>query len=104
MRTLPRRLRKDAVTVQAVSGQGAFGPILAKSVTVLGKVSMTRQLVRDAQGDEVVSEMTIYLDPADAAAFTADAHVSVDGYESRVISSAEQARPGEPVLTKVMCR
>ena len=104
MKTIPRRLLQDPVTFEPYEGDGAFGPVYGTAVTVLGKVSMTRQLVRDAQGDEVVSEMTIYLDPADAAAFTADAHVSVDGYESRVISSAEQARPGEPVLTKVMCR
>ena len=61
MRTIPRRLLRDSIAVEAYSGTGAYGPVYAAAVTVRGRVSMTRQLVRNSNGVEVVSEMTLHL-------------------------------------------
>lgn len=47
------------VDVQRYEGEGSNGPIHAAAVTHLGKVSTKRKLVRNADGEEVVSEARI---------------------------------------------
>ena len=101
---LPRHLLRDSVAVASYGGQSALGPVLSGSVDVPCKVSWTRQLVRGIDGEEVVSELTLYVHPADAAPFAPGASVTIHGYESRVISVSPQARPGETVLVRVTCR
>ena len=104
MKTLPRRLCKDSITVEAYSGSGGDGPVYAAPVTVLGKVSYMRQLVRDAEGAETVSEVTAYLHPDDAAPFVTDSRVTMDGLTTTVIMAGPQGRPGEAVQVKVTCK
>ena len=103
MKTIPRRLLKDSVSVQTCTGQGAYGPVLAAAATVLCKVSMVRQLVRNADGAEVVSEMTIDAHPDDEAKFTPQSIITYATRTSTVIGAGPQARPGETVLVKVTC-
>lgn len=104
MRTLPRSLRRDSITVEAYSGEGGDGSLYEAPVTVLGKVSYMRQQVRDAVGEEVVSEVTAYVHPDDAAPFTDEARVTVDGRVTYVITAGPQGRPGEAVQVKVTCK
>ena len=103
MKTLPTRLLRDSVSVETCTGSGAYGPILAAAATVLCKVSNTRQLVRDANGEEVVSEMTLYALPADEAKFLPDSRVTFAARTSTVLGVSPQGRPGETVLVKVTC-
>lgn len=103
MNEIPKRLLRDSISVQTYSGDGAYGPVPSAAVTVLGKVSMTRQLVRNKDGEEVVSEMTVYVRPNDAAYFPPESLVTADGRTSKVIALAVQGRPGEPVLARVTC-
>jgi len=91
------------MSVEAYSGSGAYGPVYAAAVTVLGKVSYTRQLVRNADGIEVISEVTAYVHPDDAAPFMPESQVTIDSRVSTVITVGPQSRPGEAVLVKVMC-
>lgn len=104
MKTIPRSLLKDSITVEAYSGEGGEGSLYDDPVTALGKVSYMRQLVRDAVGKEVVSEVTVYLHPDDAAPFVPGAMVSVDGNLTYVITAGPQGRPGEAVQVKVTCK
>jgi hypothetical protein len=103
VKTLPRRLLRDSLTIEKYLGAGGVGAVIDDPVTVLGKVAMIRQLVRNVQGVEVVSEMTVYLHPDDAAPAVPESRVTFDGRVSTVITSGQQARPGEPVLVKVTC-
>lgn len=103
MKTLPRHLRRDSITVEAYSGEGGDGTLYEPPVTVLGKVAYMRQQVRDAVGEETVSEVTAYLHPDDAAPFTPDSRVTIDGRLSTVITAGAQGRPGEAVQVKVTC-
>jgi len=103
VRTLPRSLLRDPLSVEPHSGEGAYGPVYAAAVTVFGKVTMSRQLVRNSIGVEVVSEMTVYGDPDDEASFPPQSRVTFDGRVSTVITSGVQSRPGQPVLLKVTC-
>jgi len=103
MKAIPRRLLRDSVSVETYSGDGAYGPIYGAATTVLCRVSSTRQLVRSNAGDEVVSELTLYLHPDDEAKFTPESRVTVSGRASKVIVTNPQGRPGETVLVRVMC-
>ena len=104
MRTIPRSLLKDSITVEAYSGEGGDGSIYDEPVTVLGKVSYMRQLVRDAEGAETVSEVTAYVHPDDAEPFVTGARVVIDGSVTYVITAVPQGRPGEAVQVKVTCK
>ena len=104
MRTLPRSLRRDPITVEAYSGEGGDGSLYEDPLTVLGKVSYQRQLVRDAAGAETVSEVTAYVHPDDAEPFVTGARVVIDGSVTYVITAGPQGRPGEAVQVKVTCK
>lgn len=105
MRSIPRRLLRDLVSCRKYTGESAVGPVYAdEAVEAYGRVQMERQLVRDREGVEVLSEMTVYLHPDDAAPYVPESEVTAGGHTSTVISAATHSRPGQPVLTKVMCR
>jgi len=104
MTAVSRRLLRESVSVQTQSGEGAYGPVLEDAVTVACKASWIRQLVRDAHGQEVVSELTLHVHPDDEAAFTPGSLVDYTGYSSTVLSVAPQRRPGETILVRVTCR
>lgn len=103
MSAIPRRLLRDSVSVETYAGDGAYGPIYGTAATVLCKACSTRQLVRNNTGDEVVSEMTLYVHPDDETKFVSESRVTFGGRSSRVIVTNPQARPGETVLVKVAC-
>lgn len=103
MRALPARLCRDAATVRTYQGDGGAGPVLAAAVPVSGKWSLTRQLVRNAAGVEVLAELVGYVAPSAAALFPPESEVTVLGRTSRVISVSTHARPGHAVLAKVVC-
>lgn len=49
------------VVVEALVGQGPYGPVYAVPVSVPAVVDQKRRLVRDRHGAEVVSETTVFL-------------------------------------------
>jgi len=104
VKTISTRLFRDSVSVETFTGNGAYGPIFAASVTVLCKVSFVLQLVRNANGEEVVSEVTLYALPADEAKFTPDSRITFATRTSTVLGVSPQGRPGETVLVKVTCK
>lgn len=96
-------LFRDSVSVETYSGDSAYGPIYAASATVLCKVSTLRQLVRNSNGEEVVSEATLYVLPANAAPFTPESRVTIAGRASTVLSVAPQTARGVTVVVKATC-
>ena len=102
MRPSPSLFR-DTVSVETYTGESSYGPIYGAAVSVFGKVSTFRQLVRNAAGEEVVSEATVYVRPADASSFTPESRITIDGRASVVLSVASCGRPGQTVITKVTC-
>ncbi len=104
MSAVSRRLLRDSVSVRTCTGEGAYGPVLAAAATVPCKASWLRQLVRDANGAEVVSELTLHVHPDDLAKFTPGSTVTCAGYATTVLTVAPESRPGETVLGRVTCR
>lgn len=75
------------VTVETLTGAGAYGDVFAAPVTVTGFMDGTRRLVRDKSGQQVVSESTFFTAISNAALFTTDTKVTVAGVVSRVIKA-----------------
>lgn len=98
-----RSLLKDTVTVETYSGDGAYGPVYAAPVTVRCNVDVTRHLVRNAGGDEVVSEATLAVHPDDEAAFAPESRLTIAGRASRVLSASPQTFRGGTVFLQVTC-
>lgn len=98
-----RSLLKDTVSVTTYAGDGAYGPVYAAAVNVRCNVDATRRLVRNANGDEAVSEATLAVHPDDAAVFTPESAVTIDGRASRVLASSPQTFRGGTVYLKVVC-
>lgn len=65
------------------SGSGA--DTFAAPVNLAGFSDPTRHLVRDKDGEQVVSESAFYSYPINAPVFTPDSRVTIDGHVSRVI-------------------
>jgi len=82
------------VTVEPFLGTSGYGEdLFAPAVTLSPDTDNgvflddSRHLVRDATGEQVVSESTLYTYPAAAALFNPGARVTANGVVSRVIRS-----------------
>ena len=79
-------------TVEPFLGTSGYGVDMFGPATVLAPpngvfADDTRKLIRNANGEQVVSESTVYTFPVNAPLFTADARVTVNGNVSRVIKT-----------------
>lgn len=72
--------------VEMFLGTSGYGvDMFAAPVTVDCFAADSRKLIRDASGEQVVSESTLYTYPTNAPLFVADSRVTVNGNVSRVI-------------------
>lgn len=83
------------VSVETWLGTSGYGvdtfaaPVTLSPTTDTGcLVEGTRRVVRDKDGQQVVSETTVYARTAAAALFAPDSRVTIGGVESRVITVA----------------
>ena len=75
------------VTVETRTGTGANGDTYDPPATREVFLEDARRLVRDATGQQVVSESTLYADVADAALFAPDSKVTLPTREALVITT-----------------
>lgn len=111
---------KDLVVVETRTGEGAYGPINAAPRAVACSVDETRRLVRDATGDETVSEATLLLHPRTHViegvltrtvvatvdpleVFTPESPVTVNGRASRVLSAKHLKVRNSILAVEVTC-
>lgn len=74
------------VTVATFLGTNGLGAdTFSPATDVLGFMELSRRLVRNAGGEQVISESTLYTDPANASAFLPNSKVTYGGSVSRVI-------------------
>ena len=107
-----RSLLKDLVSVETYSGEGSYGPVFEAPVTVKVNVDQTRRLVRNAAGDEVVSESTLAVHPQprdettrallDATTlFAPESRVTISGRAAKVIGVKPNTMRGRIVYVSV---
>ena len=83
------------VTVEPYTGSGAYGPQYGAPVVRACMVDEKRKLVRAGNGDEVVSEASIYLRRAFLADFKPESKVTLpSGRSSTVITCADRSDGG----------
>lgn len=98
-----RSLLKDTVTVETYLGEGAYGPVYDSPVVVHWAYEAKRRLVRDANGDEAVSEGAGQAHPDDAARFTPESRLMIDGRYSTVLTTSTATYRGRPSYLTVTC-
>jgi len=91
------------VAVETFSGESGVGPIYAASANVTCGVSTTRRLVRNADGEEVVSERTLYVASTDEAKFTPNSRITIATLVSTVIAVSPKEYKGQVTHVEVAC-
>jgi hypothetical protein len=81
-------------TVEPFEGAGAYGDVYGPKVVVACFAEAKRRLVRAKDGEQVVSESTLYMGTADGALFVPDSRVTVGGKASYVITQNVNDAPG----------
>ena len=91
------------MSVETYAGQGAYGPAYSAAVSVSCSVDATRKMVRDSEGRETVSELTLFVHPDDSEYFTPESRVTYSSRTSTVLSATPQSFRGQVVLVRVSC-
>ena len=91
------------VAVETWTGEGAYGPVYAASANKTCNVDSTRRLVRNSDGEEVVSEFALHVAPADEAAFVPESRVTIASRVSTVLAVSPKQFRGQVVYVKVAC-
>lgn len=97
------RLMTDLVAVETYQGESAYGPVYDASADVTCGVVGSRRMVRNSQGEEVVSERTLLVASADQAYFTPRSRVTVESQVSTVIAVSPKGIGGSVLLVEVAC-
>lgn len=112
-----RSILKDSVVVQTRSGGGSYGDTLADPVTVPCLIEETRRMVRDASGQQVVSEATLTLHPHSRVTpeegsptianpmdlFTQGSEITINDRTSEVLAAKELKLRGSVFAVEVTC-
>lgn len=113
-----RSMLKQTVVVRTRTGEGAYGPVDQEPRTVACMIDETRRLVRDASGDETVSEATLTLHPRTRVldddghlvatvdpleVFTPESPVEINGRVSRVLSAKATTIRSSTMAVEVTC-
>ena len=70
-------LLPQAAVVERYAGEGAYGPSYDPPVTIPCRVQGGNELVRNAEGDEVVSSAMVFFKPD--APVTPESRIALDG-------------------------
>lgn len=86
-------------TVETYQGAGAYGDLFAAPVTITCFADDARRVVRNASGEQVVSESTLYTDASNAALFTTDTRVTIwpDGVNTTDSDDLAPPRPSRVI-------
>lgn len=88
------RLLTQSVLVETRTGSSGYGDLYAAPVTKKAFIDDQRKLIRDAQGNETVSETTLFTLIDDIDAFTTGSRVTVNGRIATVLSAKRRDAAG----------
>lgn len=98
-----RSLLKDACTVETYDSESAYGPTYNDPVEIRCNVDAKRRLVRNAAGDEVVSEATLHIHPSTPVeTFAPESRVTVNGRPTTVIDAKAHTLRGKTTHLEVL--
>ena len=97
---VPSFLQQDSVTIESYLGDTAYGPNYGPPEVIKCFLDDARKFVRDANGEQVVSETTIYIDLIAANALgtpiTAYSRVDIGTRKTTILSVKIQDTPNLP--------
>lgn len=96
-------VRATTVAVETYSGEGGLGPVYASSANITCYVVPVRRLVRNDQGVEVVSELTLHAAAADETKLIPESRITIGTRVSKVITAAPKNFRGVVVDVEVAC-
>ncbi|MEV4749074.1 hypothetical protein AB0K21_22070 [Streptosporangium sp. NPDC049248] len=94
MTAIPDFMFRHVAVVEPLVGEGAYGPVYGPQVSEPCLADDKRQLVRDANGLEVVSDTTVYFKPG--VVCPPGSRVTVNGRTSTAITSLVRDGGGLP--------
>lgn len=102
---LPPRYMVHAVTVEPLTGTGPYGDVYGPAFTLQCMAQGKRRLVRNSQGAEVLSSLTLYAALGASASVPEGSKVTWRGDTSKVIATTEHddANLGAPQHCEVAC-
>lgn len=107
MADIPSYLLVHTISVETWEGTGAYGDIYATAQDVRCFVENARKIVRNTDGDEVVSETTIIGLLADAPKLVEKSKVILPGGRSSVVilkKDRDDGNLGAPQHVEVSCQ
>jgi hypothetical protein len=102
---LPRRFLVHTVTVRPYLGQSSTGKVYGPEFTLQCMAQGRRRMVRNGQGSEVLSTLTLLAAPGQAEAIPVGSQVLWQGDTTDVLTSTNQDSGGlgAPDHTEVTC-
>lgn len=88
------RLFTQQVTVETLTAPTSFGEQYAAPVTVTCFINDTRNLIRNGEGEQVVSETTLYAPLSTESTFAEGSRVTVNGRHARVLKLSRRDSAG----------
>jgi len=102
---IPARLLVHTVTVRPYLGRSSAGPVFGPAVPLKCMAQGKRRLVRNPQGAETLSSLTLYAAPGQAASIPPGSEVDWQGDTTTVIDATDHddGGLGAPQHTEVAC-
>lgn len=102
---VPRRFLVHSVTVKPAAGETSTGQAYATPFPLQCFRQAKRRLVRDSDGNEVLSTLTLVAAPGQAATIPPGSQVTWSGGTTTVVASIDQDSGGlgAPDHTEVQC-
>lgn len=107
MADVPDYLLRHSVSVETYEGTAAYGDIYATAQPVKCFVDDARKVVRNTDGDEVVSESTIIARLADAPKLVEKSKVTLPGGRKSIVilkKDRDDGGLGAPQHVEVFCQ
>lgn len=107
MTGIPEFLLVHTVTVEPLTGRSSTGKLYGASFPLKCMAQGARRQVRNSLGDEVLSTLTLYAAPGQAATVPAGSRITWAGVPTEVIAAADRDSGGlaaDAEHTEVMCQ
>ena len=105
MSAIPRRFLVHTVTVRPLLGQSSTGKVYGLAFTLQCMAQGKRRMVRNSQGTEVLSTLTLWAAPGQASTIPVGSQVLWQGDTTGVLTSTDMDSGGlgAPDHTEVTC-
>lgn len=102
---IPARLLVHSVVVRPFAGESSTGAVFGTEFTLQCMAQGKRRMVRNSEGSEVLSGLTLFCMPEDADRIPPGSEVDWQGDTTTVLDTTLHDAPGLPVPahTEVVC-